>query len=72
MNDLNVQLDIYLLNGDKITLDINPYEQTEDILEMTCKKLNLEENLVYYFGLYLIKKDKKESIISKFLNYPSF
>ncbi|NP_001080742.1 sorting nexin 17 S homeolog [Xenopus laevis] len=50
-----VQLEIFLSNGQKVKVTILTSDQTEDVLEAVTSKLDLPEDLIGYFSLYLIK-----------------
>uniref|UniRef100_A0A803K4R7 Sorting nexin-17 n=1 Tax=Xenopus tropicalis TaxID=8364 RepID=A0A803K4R7_XENTR len=50
-----VQLEVFLSNGQKVKVSILTSDQTEDVLEAVTSKLDLPEDLVGYFSLYLIK-----------------
>lgn len=59
----HVQLDIYLANGQKLKVSILSSNQTEDVLEAVSSKLDLPDDLVGYFSLFLTK-DGKDGICS--------
>ena len=62
----NVSLDVYLMNGNKVSLDIKTTDQTDDVLEATMKKIGLTEKFYYYFALFFVRKeDKGGGICSK-------
>lgn len=69
----NVTLDIFLMNGHKISLNITSTDQTEDILEALASQIDLPDDFVYYFGLYLVKKEDKgdNSIVRKLQEFES-
>ncbi|CAJ0967406.1 unnamed protein product [Ranitomeya imitator] len=50
-----VQLEVFLSNGQKAKVSILTSDQTEDVLEAVAAKLDLSEELLGYFSLYLIK-----------------
>ncbi|XP_018117353.1 sorting nexin-17 isoform X1 [Xenopus laevis] len=50
-----VQLEVFLSNGQKVKVSILTSDQTEDVLEAVTSKLDLPEDLIGYFSLYLIK-----------------
>ncbi|KAM8954271.1 sorting nexin-17 isoform 2-T2 [Pelodytes ibericus] len=50
-----VQLEVFLSNGQKVKVNILTSDQTEDVLEAVTSKLDLPEDLMGYFSLYLIK-----------------
>ncbi|XP_068135893.1 sorting nexin-17 isoform X1 [Hyperolius riggenbachi] len=50
-----VQMEVFLSNGQKVKVSILTSDQTEDVLEAVTTKLDLPEELVGYFSLYLIK-----------------
>lgn len=50
-----VQLEVFLSNGQKVKVSILTSDQTEDVLEAVAAKLDLPEELIGYFSLYLIK-----------------
>ncbi|XP_040282792.1 sorting nexin-17 [Bufo bufo] len=49
------QLEVFLSNGQKVKVSILTSDQTEDVLEAVAAKLDLPEELIGYFSLYLIK-----------------
>uniref|UniRef100_UPI00398E7375 sorting nexin-17 isoform X7 n=1 Tax=Pristiophorus japonicus TaxID=55135 RepID=UPI00398E7375 len=51
-----VQLDVYLSNGQKVKVNIFSSDQTEDVLEAVAVKLDLPDELVGYFSLFLIRE----------------
>ncbi|XP_032876882.1 sorting nexin-17 isoform X3 [Amblyraja radiata] len=51
-----VQLDVYLSNGQKVKVNIFSSDQTEDVLEAVAAKLDLPDDLVGYFSLFLIRE----------------
>lgn len=59
----HVQLDVYLANGQKLKVGILSSNQTEDVLEAVASKLDLPDDLVGYFSLFLIK-DGKDGVCS--------
>lgn len=67
----NVQLDVYLMNGQKVALNIQSTDRTDDVLEALMAEINLSEDLVYYFGLFLIKRaeDGEAAIVRRFQDY---
>ncbi|XP_071941803.1 sorting nexin-17-like [Antedon mediterranea] len=69
----SVELNVYLMNGHKITVDIMSTDQAEDVLEAVATKVELSEQYVYYFGLYLVKKDESSafSIVRKIHDFES-
>uniref|UniRef100_A0A672FE15 Sorting nexin-17 n=1 Tax=Salarias fasciatus TaxID=181472 RepID=A0A672FE15_SALFA len=51
-----VALDICLSNGQKVTVNILTSDQTEDVLEAVATKLDLPDDLVGYFSLFLVRE----------------
>uniref|UniRef100_A0A668AG11 Sorting nexin-17 n=1 Tax=Myripristis murdjan TaxID=586833 RepID=A0A668AG11_9TELE len=51
-----VALDICLSNGQKVTVNILTSDQTEDVLEAVASKLDLPDDLVGYFSLFLVRE----------------
>ena len=52
-----VTLDVYLMNGHKVSLNIQSTDQTDAILESAASQIGLADDYVYYFGLFLIRKE---------------
>ncbi|XP_064196985.1 sorting nexin-17 isoform X2 [Anguilla rostrata] len=50
------ELDICLSNGQKVIINILTSDQTEDVLEAVASKLDLPDELVGYFSLFLIRE----------------
>ncbi|VDH95971.1 sorting nexin-17 [Mytilus galloprovincialis] len=68
-----VTLDVFLMNGYKITMKIMSTDQTEDVLETVASQLELPEEFTYYFTLYLVRKeeDGDNSIVRKLQEFES-
>ncbi|KAG9337478.1 hypothetical protein JZ751_028669 [Albula glossodonta] len=49
-------LEIYLSNGQKVKINILTSDQTEDVLEAVASKLDLPDELVGYFSLFLVRE----------------
>lgn len=60
-----VPIDIYLTSGQKVTLTIPATLQTDDLLEKVCSQIHLPNEMVYYFALYLVKKDGNDLVVVK-------
>lgn len=59
-----VELTIYLVNKKSITIGALSTDQTDEVLEQVCEEIGIDEDLTYYFGLFLVKEDgKRFSII---------
>nr|CAB3266456.1 sorting nexin-17-like [Phallusia mammillata] len=56
-----VSLSIFLVNGSKLDLDVYSTDKTNHILEKFLTKMNLPEDLMYYFGLYLVRSEGESS-----------
>ncbi|KAG7242971.1 hypothetical protein INR49_017662 [Caranx melampygus] len=52
----DVALDICLSNGQKVTVNILTSDQTEDVLDAVATKLDLPDDLVGYFSLFLVRE----------------
>ena len=57
-----VSLDIYFMNGVKVTIDIDSTDQTEDVIENVLGYIGLPDDLVYYFGLFLMHDDNNSTL----------
>uniref|UniRef100_A0A8C6VET4 Sorting nexin-17 n=1 Tax=Naja naja TaxID=35670 RepID=A0A8C6VET4_NAJNA len=53
-----VQLDVLLSNGQKVKVTILTSDQTEDVLEAVALKLDLPDDLIGYFHLFLVREAK--------------
>jgi len=69
----NVVLDVFLMNGHKITINIVSTDQTEEVLEGVSSQIDLPDEFVYYFGLYLVKKEDQSdnTIVRKLQDFES-
>ncbi|XP_077365884.1 sorting nexin-17 isoform X2 [Festucalex cinctus] len=54
-----VALDICLSNGQKVTVNVLSSDQTEDVLDVVASKLDLPEDLVAYFSLFLVREGEE-------------
>ncbi|KAK6168256.1 hypothetical protein SNE40_022120 [Patella caerulea] len=68
-----VTLNIFLMNGHKISVNINSTDQTDDVLENVASDIQIPDDFVYYFGLYLVKKERggDNSIVRKLQEFES-
>lgn len=66
-------LDVFLMNGHKITVSLMSTDQTEDVLELVAQQIEIPDDFVYYFGLYLVKKeeDGDTSVVRKMQDFES-
>ncbi|XP_013776484.1 sorting nexin-17-like isoform X1 [Limulus polyphemus] len=53
----NIDLDVYTMNWHKVTVRVNTTDATDTVLLEIAKEINLHEELLCYFCLYLVKKD---------------
>ena len=65
--EAQVEISVYLMDFEKLTVSIKSYDQTEDLLEKVMERLNLNLDYAYYFGIFLVKKDDDEFIKSMLL-----
>ncbi|KAK7091969.1 sorting nexin-17-like isoform X2 [Littorina saxatilis] len=67
-----VSLDIYLMNGHKITVSVTSTDQTDDVLEAVASQIEIPNDLVYYFGIYLVRKEEDSmAIVRKMQDFES-
>ncbi|XP_067008355.2 sorting nexin-17 [Anabrus simplex] len=57
-----VTLDVFLMNGYRISLKVLTTERSDQVLEKVCQQINLPSEYVYYFSLFLIKKEEDGDI----------
>lgn len=53
----DIDLDVFLVNGHEVTVNIKSMDKTNDVLECVASKIGLPLQFLYYFGLYLVCKD---------------
>lgn len=51
-----VDLEVFLMNDHKIIVRGLTVLQTDEVLERVCRQLDVPEEFVYYFGLYLLER----------------
>ncbi|CAG5128901.1 unnamed protein product [Candidula unifasciata] len=68
-----VSLDTFLMNGHKITISLMSTDQTDDVLEAVAQQIEIPDDFVHYFGLFLVKKedDGDSSIVRKLQEFES-
>ncbi|KAG5674703.1 hypothetical protein PVAND_004655 [Polypedilum vanderplanki] len=66
-------IDIFLMNGYRISVNINTTECSSKVLEKALRSIDLSEDCTYYFALFLIRKETNGSItlIRKLLDFES-
>ncbi|XP_046383091.1 sorting nexin-17 [Ischnura elegans] len=52
-----VDLEVFLMNGFRVPLRINSNECSSEVLEKVCRQIQLPSELIYYFSLFLIKRE---------------
>eukprot|EP00730_Choanoeca_flexa_P016313 TRINITY_DN7675_c0_g1_i1.p2 TRINITY_DN7675_c0_g1~~TRINITY_DN7675_c0_g1_i1.p2 ORF type:complete len:482 (+),score=173.85 TRINITY_DN7675_c0_g1_i1:3565-5010(+) len=67
----DVELEVYLANGKKVSINIVSTDQTEDVLETVCSFIELPSDLTYFFGLYLVDDLDGKVIIRKLQDFES-
>lgn len=67
----DVQLEIFLSNGKSVKCDIMSTDQTDDVLETAASVIGLNENLTYYFGLYMVEDASGKYTIRKLQDFES-
>ncbi|ELU18303.1 hypothetical protein CAPTEDRAFT_150546 [Capitella teleta] len=69
----DVVLDVYLMNGHRISISILSTDQTDDVLETVASQIELMDDFVYYFGLFLIRKESgsENTIVRKLQEFES-
>jgi len=50
-------LDVFLMNEHRVTVTVLTTEQTDVVLENVCSQLNVPEDLINCFSLFLIRRD---------------
>ncbi|XP_077008562.1 sorting nexin-17 isoform X3 [Tamandua tetradactyla] len=58
-----VSLEVLLSNGQKVLVSVLTSDQTEDVLEAVAAKLDLPDDLIGYFSLFLVR-DKEDGAFS--------
>ena len=65
-----IKFDVFLMNGCKLTIDINSTDKANDVLEDAIAALGIKPELTYYFGLFLMKNDENcVSVIRKLQDF---
>lgn len=67
----DVQLEIFLVNGKSVTVDILSTDQTFDVLETVIQLIGMNPNLTYYFALYLVKDSTGKVTIRRLQDFES-
>ncbi|XP_059158021.1 sorting nexin-17-like isoform X2 [Physella acuta] len=68
-----VTLDAFLMNGHKITISLMSTDQTEDVMEAVAQQIEIPDDYVHYFSLFLVKKeeDGDNSIVRRLQEFES-
>lgn len=66
-------LDIYLMNGYRMTVNIYTTEDSMKVLEKSLKLIDLPDEYIYYFALFLIRKenDGGVTIVRRLMDFES-
>lgn len=60
-----VDLDIYLMNGNKFAINVLSTDETEEVLEIAMQKIGLSPHLFHYFALCLMKCGKEDQQVGE-------
>ena len=68
-----VEVDVFLANGRKVTVEVMALDRTDDVLEKVAKRMELPEQFTYYFGLFvtLVEPDDTHLLMRKLQNFES-
>uniref|UniRef100_U5EWH9 Putative sorting nexin n=1 Tax=Corethrella appendiculata TaxID=1370023 RepID=U5EWH9_9DIPT len=68
-----VTIDIYLMNGYRISTNIYTTEYSSKVLEKACLLIDLPKEYLYYFSLYLIRQENNGdiTIMKKLMDFES-
>uniref|UniRef100_A0A1B6DZE8 PX domain-containing protein n=1 Tax=Clastoptera arizonana TaxID=38151 RepID=A0A1B6DZE8_9HEMI len=58
-----VPIDVFLMNGYRITINAFINESSDQILEKVCNQINLPLKYMYYFCLFLIQREDNGDIV---------
>ena len=58
----NISLEVFLMNEHKVTVSVTTTEQTDVVLDQVCAQLNVPEDFVSCFSLFLIRRDEDGDI----------
>lgn len=66
-------LDVYLMNGYRISINCYTTECSTKILEKSCQNIDLPNAYTYYFSLFLMRKenDGKVTLLRKLMDFES-
>lgn len=68
----SVNLEVYLMNDHKLTVNITSTDQTEDVIEAVASQIEIPEEHTYYFSLFLVKREDDHCcIIRKLQDFES-
>ncbi|XP_003699194.2 sorting nexin 17 isoform X1 [Megachile rotundata] len=55
-------MDIFLMNGSKIIVNVSTGDHSSNVLRKVCKHLKLPDQYHFYFALYIVAQDEDNSI----------
>ncbi|XP_014228366.1 sorting nexin-17 [Trichogramma pretiosum] len=58
-----VNIDVFLMNGSKINLEVCTADNSSQVLKKVCHKINLNEKYCSYFSLFLIYQNDETFIV---------
>lgn len=53
-----VPLDVYLMNGSKVIVDILTTDRSDQVLAKVCRQINLPAEYIGYFALFLVHREE--------------
>lgn len=51
---------VFLVNGKSVSVQVNVFDRTDQVLERVCAEIQLASQLTYYFALFVEKKEEGE------------
>lgn len=56
MTEPTVEVEVFLVNGKSVSVQVGSFDRTDQVLEKVAKEIQLATKLTYYFGLFLEKE----------------
>ncbi|XP_046861939.1 sorting nexin-17-like [Xenia sp. Carnegie-2017] len=63
VEEKDVELDVYLLNGKKFQVKVKNTASTDHVMELAMSHIKLPENMAQYFSLFLVEMEDEESLV---------
>lgn len=60
LSEPSESVQVFLVNGKSVSVTLDPFNRTDQVLELVCSQIEMGPGFTYYFGLFLEKENSGE------------